>query len=429
MAEPTIVGTRIRERRMQRGLRQTELAERAGISASYLNLIEHNRRRIGGRILLRLAAVLDVEPSALTQGTEAALIAALRGAASAAPRADRAPAEEFAGRFPGWAQLLADTHRRNTRLERSVKALTDRLAHDPHLAESLHEVLSVVTAIRSTAAILVETPGLEPEWQARFHRNLGEDSRRLAEGAQALVRYLDTAPGSEADIKSPQDELDLFLNAHDWHFPGLEDATQAPEEILAQDGVLTLPASVALARGFLEQYAEDARRMPLDAAAAAIARHGIAPLALAQDLRVDLPAMFRRLATLPDDLTGQVGLAVCDGSGVLLIRRPLDDFALPRMTGACPLWPLFRVAAQPGVPISMRLQQLGRDTRPVQALAATEALGPAEANMPPVLRATMLLLPDIGAGDAALGVGTSCRICPRSDCPARREPNVMQQGF
>ena len=54
-----------------------------------------------------------------------------------------------------------------------------------------------MTSIRSTSSILVETKELEPEWQGRFHRNINEDSARLAEGAEALVRYLEGAPDTE----------------------------------------------------------------------------------------------------------------------------------------------------------------------------------------------------------------------------------------
>ena len=43
-----LTGNRIRERRLVLGMKQADLAEAVGISASYLNLIEHNRRRIGG---------------------------------------------------------------------------------------------------------------------------------------------------------------------------------------------------------------------------------------------------------------------------------------------------------------------------------------------------------------------------------------------
>ena len=77
MAESSMIGSRIRERRVINGLKQSDLAKRAGISASYLNLIEHNRRRIGGKTLNKLAEVLGVAPGLLSEGAEATLIAAL----------------------------------------------------------------------------------------------------------------------------------------------------------------------------------------------------------------------------------------------------------------------------------------------------------------------------------------------------------------
>jgi DNA-binding XRE family transcriptional regulator len=52
MERSAFAGSRIRERRVALGLRQAEVALRAGISGSYLNLIEHNRRRIGGKLSL-----------------------------------------------------------------------------------------------------------------------------------------------------------------------------------------------------------------------------------------------------------------------------------------------------------------------------------------------------------------------------------------
>ena len=78
----SMVGSRIRERRLLKGMKQTELARIAGISASYLNLIEHNRRRIGGKTLNHLADILDVSPALLSQGAEATLLNALRDAAT-----------------------------------------------------------------------------------------------------------------------------------------------------------------------------------------------------------------------------------------------------------------------------------------------------------------------------------------------------------
>ena len=193
MPRDTLTGSRIREKRIAQGMRQSELAKIAGISASYLNLIEHNRRRIGGKLLLEIADALSVEPTHLTEGAGAALIAGLREAASDLPDAgaelDRT--DEFAGRFPGWADLLVATRARVQQLERSVEVLTDRMTHDPQLAASLHEMLSTVTAIRSAASILAEPGDIDQEWQARFHRNIYEDSGRLAETSRGLVTYLE----------------------------------------------------------------------------------------------------------------------------------------------------------------------------------------------------------------------------------------------
>ena len=213
MPRDSLTGTRIRERRTMAGLRQADMARQIGIYASYLNLIEHNRRRIGGKLLVGIAQVLGVELSMLTEGAEAALISTLREAAAdagaVAAEADRA--DEFAGRFPGWAEVLAANHRRIASLERTVQTLSDRLTHDPHLAASLHEVLSTAAAIRSTASILAEPGEIEPEWRDRFHGNLNEDSLRLAESSKALVAYLDESETGTERRGVPQEEVEAWL--------------------------------------------------------------------------------------------------------------------------------------------------------------------------------------------------------------------------
>ena len=457
MADSSIVGTRIRERRLLAGLRQSELAALVEISPSYLNLIEHNRRRIGGKILLRLAEALNVEPSVLSQGAEAALIEGLQQAAAAqeSHRIETDHLEEFAGRFPGWAHLLVDGAARIHELEGAVKTLTDRLAHDPHLAESLHEVLSVVTAIRSTASILVETPALEPEWQARFHRNINEDSQRLTEGAQSLVRYLDAAPGSEADIKSPQDELEAFLDSHSYHFPTLEGDTGAGDvvaAILLDEAILTTDTARTLAGGVLKLYQNDARRAPLSQMATAVAAYGPDPTAIADHLGIDAVTVFRRMACLPSDVLDEVGIVICDSSGTLILRKPIEGFLVSRLAGSCPLWPLFQALTQPGTPIRTLIRQAGRDARTFHAMAISEDVRPAQYNLPGPRRSYMLLIPERGpehrpehwsehgpehgpeyggeAGTTAPAeVGTSCRICPKPGCAARREPSALKDGF
>ena len=435
MGRDTLTGSRIRERRLIANIRQADLARQIGISASYLNLIEHNRRRIGGKLLLDIARVLGVEPSMLTEGAEAALIASLKEAAAdvVAVAAETDRADEFAGRFPGWAEVLATGHRRIALLERTVETLSDRLTHDPQLAASLHEVLSTAASIRSTASILAETGDLEPEWRDRFHRNLNQDSRRLAESSKALVSYLDESGSSEDRRGVPQEEVESFFAAHDHHFAGLERGKDTPESLVQGASDLTSEAARVIARVALAQYAADAAAMAMPAFTKALDQDGLDPVALAKRFRTDLPAVFRRLAAMPEGLLPtEVGLVIADASGSILFRKPVTGFALPRFGASCPLWPLFGALSRPMTPIRRKVSQLGRTVARFECLAIAWPLGVPGFEGDPQFRSVMLILPIPDAGDSAgdvQPVGSTCRVCPRHDCHARREPSILNEGF
>ncbi|UOA27779.1 helix-turn-helix domain-containing protein [Pseudosulfitobacter sp. DSM 107133] len=428
MIKDSLTGSRIRERRVISGLKQADLARQIGISASYLNLIEHNRRRIGGKLLLNIAHVLGVEPSALTEGAEAALIASLREAASDVGLgvAEIERVEEFAGRFPGWAEVLAGAHRRVLSLERTVETLSDRLTHDPQLATSMHEVLSTAAAIRSTASILAEDNSISPDWQARFHANIDQDSRRLADSAKALVTYLDANPEESAHA-SPQEEVDAFLEAYDYRFDGIEAASQSVDAVLADAPQLVSVAAQHLARQVLSQIEADARAVSNAALAEQVAQVGTDPVALAQHFGCSVARILRRLAAQPD---APRGLVVCDRAGSLVFRRPVEGFSIPRFGACCPLWPLFQVLQHPGQVLRERIQQQGRNVATFDCFAVAEPVGPAQYNAPQLVHATMLILPVSAQGHAAgRPVGSTCRVCPRDSCAGRREPSILSAGF
>lgn len=432
MARDTLTGSRIRERRLILGMRQAELAREAGISASYLNLIEHNRRRIGGKLLVDIASVLGVEPSMLSEGAEAALIATLREAAADAdaPVAELDRVDEFAGRFPGWAEVMANGHRRIATLERTVETLSDRLAHDPNLAASVHEVLSTAAAIRSTASILAEPGELEPQWRDRFHKNLNEDSLRLSESSRALVSLLDENDAGAVRRGLPQEEAEAYFLERGFHFPELEQEEASPAEI-AQ--AVSAPLSVAarsLVRAGLEQYQADARLIPLSQIAPAIKTGRLEPVALARRFGCGLPAVLRRLAALPEDVVGQeAGMVICDASGTLLFRKPITGFALPRFGASCPLWPLYTALVHPNTPVRRQVAQQGRSAAAFDCMAVAWPLEMPEFGSDPVFRAVMLILPGGEEVEDAQPVGASCRICPRRDCIARREPSILKEEF
>lgn len=429
MERTPLTGSRIRSYRVDKGYRQAELATACEISPSYLNLIEHNRRRIGGALLVRIARELGVDPAYLSGVAEVRLAADMDAAAEA--HADAAPergrAEDLASRFPGWARVIARQHRENRRLEQVIERLGDRLTHDPYLSASMHNVLTSVTAIRSASAILTQGGDIEPEWQARFHRNIHEDSQRLAEATEGLVAYLDSDEG-DAGGALPQDMLDRWLTALGWRVDALEgDNVADPEALIAQEVALSSPPVRDLARAYLERYAADAAALPLEWLLSSVA-DGHTPPEIAAGAGVGLPLVYRRLAVLRAEETpnGETfGLASCDASGTLTFRKPLPGFDMPRFSAACPFWPLFTALQRPMVPVVATVQIAGRDDARFDVQAISEMHYPNGFDGPAVSEAWMLFQARHGDIVRPTRVGVSCRICPEADCVARREPSVF----
>ena len=320
-------------------------------------------------------------------------------------------------------------------LERTVETLTDRLTHDPHLAASLHDMLSTVTSIRSTAGILAETGEIEPEWRDRFHRNINEDARRLAESSTALVRYLDSAD-SEANLTSPQEEVEAFLEENAYHFPVLEEGSRTVDEIVDGSASLTMAASRDAMRRYLSRYARDVTRIPPAPLRDFVAAQGFDPAALAQAFDAPLGSALHRLATLPAEAgLGPLGLVICDASGTLLFRKPLDEFPLPRFGAACALWPLFTALTRPAQPIYRLVEQSAREARRFETFSVAEPTGGMRFGDVARIEAVMLFRPSFDSqragqtGQAPVPIGVSCRICARTGCSARREPSVLAEGL
>ncbi|WP_424967236.1 MULTISPECIES: short-chain fatty acyl-CoA regulator family protein [unclassified Dinoroseobacter] len=429
MPKSSLTGSRIRERRQSLRMKQADLARDVGISASYLNLIEHNRRRIGGKVLLDIATALRVDVNALTQGAEETLLEGLREAAASARRsaAELDRIEEFVARFPGWAQLVAAQRRRMVNQERTIEALNDRLTHDPFLAEAMHDLVSNVTAIRSTAAILAQTPEIEAAWRDRFHRNMLEESDRLAQGSQALVSYFDTQVASEVTFATAQEALESVLAEHEHHLAPLETGgIAAAEDLIDHAPQLTTPQARALALSYFRTYIRDAERLPLKPLQAAFAKERD-PARLAQQFQVPLPQVMHRLACLPQS-TGavDVGLVVADSSGSLLHRKGIDGFPIPRFGAACSLWPVYQSLSHPTQPL--KVEVVTPPGRRFVTYAISEVSAPVAFDVPQIPRAWMLVMevdrPERDAAEAR-AIGTTCRICPRDACSARREPSIL----
>jgi len=429
-----LVGSKIRTRREALGLKQRDVAARSGISASYLNLIEHNRRGIAGKVLIAIAKVLEVEVSALQEGGDSDVLRRVEAAAARDPdaQAEISRTQEFMGRFPGWARVLAGLEQRAAGLERRIGDLSDRLAHDPFLADSLHEVLSSVTAIHATSGILEQADDMEPLQRHRFQANIHEESARLSHLSRALVNHFAPDAATTRAPATPLDEVEGFFAANGYHFPALDQGAECgvtPKNTAAQ--VLAMPSAETLSQDalriaapLLAELARDSRALARGPFGAAARDMAFDPLALARHFEVSPAQAMRRLAFLPDEAhASQIGLISCDAAGAVLLRKPVAGFPLPRYGSACALWPLYQAMTRPHLPLKTLL--LTPDERLFESYAYCEYMD--NTATVPVLRATMMLreIHARGAEEIApVPVGQSCRICDMSGCPARREPSI-----
>ena len=427
-AEQRGTGNRIRERRLDKGIRQSDLASEVGISPSYLNLMEHNRRRITRDLLTRIAEALDIEPEFLLEGADRSVLDAMRTAAAMFPEveAETDRIDDLAARYPGWAKLLTVQSGQIAAQAAQIQGLSDRLAYDPALATSLHEVISAVTSIRSTAAILTSDEAIDADWQGRFHRNIHDDAVRLAESSGALIHYLDPPKDDPGGLKTPFEEAEGWIAEHGPHFGALEAGGPVAVAEMMESAAGLRAAARQLLEAHLDRYAEDATVLPLTDLEEVADGLGYDPIAIAGALTQPLARVMRRLASLPPGRGHPpLGLAIGDGGGFLTYVQPRPALSLHR-GGACPLWPLFTALGQLGHPITMDVALPGAPEGRMRCHAVAEMRPRTNYARPATVEVTMLVQPDPPPGAAApVPIGVACAICPRTDCPARREPSSL----
>src|SRR5215217_1408042 len=181
------IGFRISNRRKSLRISQVSLAACLGISASYLNLIEKNKRDIGGALLNRVAQQLNIDVDELAGRTEQKLLQDLEEA-FADPMVESLtfqPDErrELVAQYPASAAALARLHRAYTGAVANADAYADRLRSDPLLSQLLHQILSGVTAVRSSAEILEDVGDLDDAERRQFLAAIGRDARTLSDVA------------------------------------------------------------------------------------------------------------------------------------------------------------------------------------------------------------------------------------------------------
>lgn len=235
-----LAGSRIRERRKSKGMTQAGLAAQLGISASYLNLIEANRRNIGGALLKRVSDALGVPIDAFDGAAQRRLVDDVALIASDPVVAPLALAPSSAAAlvsspYSGWARALVSLHRAYLDRDEAVSALSDRLNQDPVLGEAVHNMLTHITAIRSASEILESDRGLDDAQRQRFVEIIASDSRRLSDVSWALAGLFTKSQPMHWPI-TPGEQIDDFLAENDNYFPALEEAAVALRDAVGLHG-------------------------------------------------------------------------------------------------------------------------------------------------------------------------------------------------
>jgi predicted transcriptional regulator/transcriptional regulator with XRE-family HTH domain len=263
-----LIGHRIRSSRRARGMTQVALAQAAGISPAYLNMIEHNKRPIAGSLLLRLAEALGLPSSDLTGLEESRMVSQLRAAASDPlfrdEHLDMDTMPAVMSVAPDLLRAFLTLHaayRRNEEkvevLSEHVEALSERVSQDPYLAQTSHRILTHITSIRSFAEILRDYGDLDDAERMSFVETLVGDSRQLTEIATEMFSFLTSGSGHSPGASTAQDVDELFYE-HGNHFAALEEAADAARVEIDRSGGLLL---ADLLRHLEERHGVTVRRV------------------------------------------------------------------------------------------------------------------------------------------------------------------------
>lgn len=237
----TPIGFRLRTARKKKSLTQTGLAKKVGISVSYLNLIEHDKRVIAGGLLNRIAAELDLDASALSGFEDARLVQHLTDL-TAEPLFRDIPlsakgAQSIVNRDPDWGRAIVRLHNAWRDANDLIEALSDQLHRNPFMAETSHEILTHITSIRSFAEILEEHRDLPRDQHKRFVGLLATESKKLSESATSLFQYM-SGRVLESRPATPAAEVDDLIVDNNNYFPELEAAADEIRGKLSRDGAV-----------------------------------------------------------------------------------------------------------------------------------------------------------------------------------------------
>ncbi len=455
-ADPRL-GAKVRSLRRRENLSQAQLAQRLGVSASYLNLIEANRRPLPAGLLIKLAQQFSLDVTSFAADGEARLSAELLEA-FADPLFEShglttTDLRELATGSPAAARAVLALYRAYRSARQSAETLASQVVGDEP-AGAAHSLLPS----EEVSDLIQDRQNHFPELEAGAERLWREAKLDPEELAPRLVRHLEAAHGVQVRIgrglaergvlrrfDAARKTLTLsellptrsrtFQLAHQLALLGAREGLDR----LVQDGRLTSEESRTLARVALANYFAGAVLMPYGPFLSAAREERYDIDVLGRRFRVGFEQVCHRLTTLrrPGAEGVPFHMLRIDVAGNLSKRFSSSGIHFARFSGACPRWNVFQAFLTPGL-IRTQISRMTDGSAyfcvartlqhdsggyhaqpPVQALA----LGCRLQDAKELVYSDGIDLTDLAA---AVPVGTSCRLCERMDCAQRAFPSLRQ---
>lgn len=439
------IGGRIKRLRRQRQLNQADLAAALGISASYLNLIEHNRRKVTVPLLFAISGYFGVEPAELVDTDEGRLLGDLmeafgddlfadsdvtnldiRDLAQANPAAARAMLRLYdryraviGGSTP--QRPVADTPPFHLATEIISDFLQANANHFPALEEAAERIRADIDNSGDSFESAVRT----------YLFNVFGLQTQLGSLPHGLACRRDSAPHRivVSDLVSPQSAAFLLAQQVALLSAGSEiDAVIAAADLPEGD-------APALARNVLASYVAAALVMPYAPFLKACRDHRYDIDRIGRRFGASFEQVCHRMTTL--QRRGAAGIPLhlvrTDIAGNISKRFSLSGIHIPRHSGACPRWNIYSAFLAPDR-INMQLSQMP-DGQRYFCIARALTKGDYRYNAPrryvsiglgcAIHHAKDMVYSegiDLHNEHQIVPVGVGCRVCPRLECSHRAHP-------
>ncbi len=229
MAKSPLLGNRLRRLRKERKLTQVELADRLGISASYLNLLEHNRRSITVPLLLHLSKILKVDPHVFSPQEEGHLIGEMTDALKDPLFSDHDFTDEeiaeMAADAPALSSAFKKTYDAFKTAQTDLQLLSERLSQDFLFAGSSFRLRTLVTSIMSSTEIVHDNEDLSSKDRKEFLQIALKDSEALNDTVNEMLGVVgDGSLTGKTWAPSPNEAVSDYIQAHNNYFDKIERA-------------------------------------------------------------------------------------------------------------------------------------------------------------------------------------------------------------